>query len=70
MARNERQSRGRRRAAVENIKALFKEFNEERLALRRLWCERLMGADYAAINFNGLVDAIEARSVEEMLMWY
>ena len=28
------------RAAVENIKALFKEFNEERLALRRLWCER------------------------------
>ena len=40
MARNERQSRGRRRAAVENIKALFKEFNEERLALRRLWCER------------------------------
>ena len=31
---------------------------------------RLMGADYAAINFNGLVDAIEARSVEEMLMWY
>ena len=40
MALNERQSRGRRRAAVENIKALFKEFNEERLALRRLWCER------------------------------
>ena len=31
---------------------------------------RLMGADYAAINFNGLVDAIEARSVDDMLMWY
>ena len=40
MSRNERQSRGRRRAAVENITALFKEFNEERLALQRLWCER------------------------------
>ena len=31
---------------------------------------RLMGADYAAINFNGLVDASEARTVEDMLMWY
>ena len=35
-----------------------------------LWMCRLMGADYAAINFNGLVDGIEARTVEEMLMWY
>ena len=35
-----------------------------------LWMSRLMGADYAAINFNGLVDGIEARTVEEMLMWY
>ena len=31
---------------------------------------RLMGADYAAINYNGLVDEIEARSIEEMLMFY
>ena len=40
------------------------------MALRRLLCERMLGPDYELVDYFGLCDDLEARNVEDMLLYY
>ena len=60
----------RRMAAVAAIDRYFEAFNAERLKLRRTWCVRMLGADYEALNYFGLCDFVETKTIDEMILYY
>ena len=60
----------RRMAAAAAIDRYFEAFNAERQKLRRTWCERLLGADYEQLNYFGLCDWVEPKTIDEMILFY
>ena len=67
---NSRVRLARRTAAAAAIDRYFEAFNAERLKLRRTWCVRMLGADYEALNYFGLCDFVETKTIDEMILYY